>query len=74
VTIGLEFAPGSCSQTHIRDIYMHTDAEENITSHHFRWGGKYAKFALPLRTTFNLARLSIGTGFPFNTFSSQCHR
>ena len=42
MTIGLELAPGTCSQTYLciyLYIYVHTDAGENITSHHLRWGG-----------------------------------
>jgi len=41
VTIGLELAPGSCSQTYLyTDLYtyMSTDVDENITSHHL-WLG-----------------------------------
>jgi len=37
VTVRLELAPGSCSQTYLC-IYLHTDAGENITSRQLRWG------------------------------------
>jgi len=43
VTIGLELAPGSCSQTYLYTYlytYISTDAGENITSHHL-WCGRY---------------------------------